>query len=82
VFTAVFEIQKLVFVNRLLLASPFTLYRSAIRVHGYSLWISLYFLSFFIFAVIIMCNLLIALIVVRELRALFFLHQQIAKSEL
>ncbi len=40
-------------------------FRSAIYGHGFKLWISIYFLSFYILAVIIMCNLLIALIVVR-----------------
>lgn len=43
-----------------------TLGRSAIYSHGYRLWISLYFVTFYILAVIVMCNLLIALIVVRH----------------
>ena len=42
----------------------FTLVRSAIYSHGFKLWISLYFVTFYILAVIVMCNLLIALIVV------------------
>ena len=41
-----------------------TLVRSAIYSHGFKLWISLYFVTFYILAVIVMCNLLIALIVV------------------
>lgn len=39
---------------------------SAVYEHGFSLWISLYFLSYYFFAVMIMRNLLIALIVVRD----------------
>ena len=38
--------------------------RSAIYNHGFKLWISLYFVTFYVLAVIVMCNLLIALIVV------------------
>jgi hypothetical protein len=45
--------------------------RSAVYGHDFKLWISLYFLSFYILAVIIMCNLLIALIVVSAVQMLF-----------
>ena len=51
-------------------------FRSAIYGHGFKLWISLYFLSFYILAVIIMCNLLIALIVVRGISISCYLHQR------
>jgi hypothetical protein len=45
--------------------------RSAVYGHDFKLWISLYFLSFYILAVIIMCNLLIALIVVSAVQMHF-----------
>ena len=48
--------------------------RSAVYGHDFKLWIALYFLSFYILAVIIMCNLLIALIVVRAAQMYFFVH--------
>ena len=40
--------------------------RSAVYDHGFSLWISIYFLSYYFLAVMVMRSLLTALIVVRD----------------